>query len=82
MIGSDGGGREEGDEEGAIRDGASEKITRGTHLTAVHPALFSFFPSECFFSFSFFFRVLFNNVVVVAVLVLRRSRLIPWMTFP
>ena len=26
--------------EGAIRDGASEQITRGTRLTAVHPALF------------------------------------------
>ena len=26
--------------EGAIRDGASEEITRGTHLTAVYPALF------------------------------------------
>ena len=25
--------------EGAIRDGTSEEITRGTHLTAVYPAL-------------------------------------------
>ena len=40
MIGSDGGGMEEGDEGGAIRDSASEKLTRGTHLTAVYPALF------------------------------------------
>ena len=37
--GSDEGGREGGDEGGAIWDGASEKITRGTHLTAVYPAL-------------------------------------------
>ena len=27
--------------DGAIRDGASEEITRGTHLMAVYPALFS-----------------------------------------
>ena len=26
--------------EGAIRDGTSEQITRGTHRTAVYPALF------------------------------------------
>ena len=28
--------------EGAIRKGASEEITRGTHLTAMYPALFFF----------------------------------------
>ena len=27
--------------EGAMRDGACEEITRGTHLTAVYPALFN-----------------------------------------
>ena len=34
------GGAEEGDEECATRDEASEVMTRGTHLTAVYPALF------------------------------------------
>ena len=37
MIGSYEGGREGRDEGGATREGA---ITRGTHLTAVYPALF------------------------------------------
>ena len=35
-----------GDEGGAIRDGASMDITRGTHLMAVYPALFSPFPQR------------------------------------
>ena len=39
VIGSDERGREGGDEGGAIRKGASEEITRATHLTAVYPAL-------------------------------------------
>ena len=41
VIGSDEGGREGGDEGGAIKDGASEEMTRGTHLTAVYAALFT-----------------------------------------
>ena len=40
MIGSDEGGREGGDEGGAIKEGASEDITRGTHLTDVYTAMF------------------------------------------
>jgi len=43
VIGSDKEGMEGGDEGGAIRDEASEEITRGTHLTAVYPALFLYF---------------------------------------
>ena len=39
MIGSSEGGRERGDEGGAITVGTSEGITRGTHLTAAYPAL-------------------------------------------
>ena len=36
--------------EGAIRDGTSEEITRGTHLTAVYPALFFYnFLNDYFF---------------------------------
>ena len=42
MIGSDEGGREGGDEGGAIKDGASEEMTRGTYLTAVYTALFQY----------------------------------------
>ena len=39
MIGCDEGGRE-GDDEGVGNKGASEEVARGTHLTAVYPALF------------------------------------------
>ena len=37
--------------EGAMREGASEEITRATHLTAVYPALFK----SLLLSFAFFF---------------------------
>ena len=40
MIGSAEGGREGGDEGRAPREEASKDMTRGTHLTAVYPALF------------------------------------------
>ena len=41
MIGSGEGGREGGDEGRATWEEASEDMTRGTHLTAVYPALFN-----------------------------------------
>ena len=40
--------------DGAIRDGASEEITRGTHLMTVYPAFF-FFPFFLVFLFVFLF---------------------------
>ena len=54
MIGRDAGGREGGDEGGAIKEAASGEITRGTHLTAVYPALLSFFCNFHSFHFPLF----------------------------